>query len=123
MDPTLYGDYQEQTGVWTVLNRLMLMAILVVFCIGGIIAFVPLIRQNSAVLARIETLQATVKEEKAELARNTKEVEWLQNNPEYLEVQARDRLNLMKPGEVIIRLEEVPLPGGEAPAAIEAQPE
>ena len=105
MDPTIYGELPEQNGLWTILNRLMLIAILLVFCIGGAIAFVPLLQQNAKVNSRIETLQTTLTTEKARLVRNTKEVQLLQNNPEYLEIMARDRLNLMKEGEVIIRLE------------------
>jgi cell division protein FtsB len=39
------------------------------------------------------------------LARATREVNWLKTDPTYLETIARDRLDLMKEGETVFRLE------------------
>jgi len=39
------------------------------------------------------------------LARATREISWLKTDPNYLETVARDRLDLMKEGETIFRLE------------------
>lgn len=107
MNPTLYGDLERRRapGIWTVLNRLLIGGILLAVCAGGILAFIPLIGQRADTARRIETLRTAIAHEKALLSRNTREVEMLQNNPEYVETIARDKLNLMKPGEMIIRLE------------------
>jgi cell division protein FtsB len=44
--------------------------------------------------------------EKSEaLAKSQRELHLLRNDREYLETIARDRLNLMKPGETIFRIE------------------
>ena len=40
------------------------------------------------------------------LARQTREVNLLKTDPTYLETMARDRLDLMKEGETIFRLEQ-----------------
>ncbi len=53
----------------------------------------------------IDTLQAQVTEQKMLLARQTREVNLLKTDPTYLETIARDRLDLMKEGETIFRLE------------------
>jgi cell division protein FtsB len=42
------------------------------------------------------------------LARQTREVHLLKNDPTFLEIKARDRLDLMKEGETIFRLEPPP---------------
>ena len=44
-------------------------------------------------------------EQKTLLARQTREVTLLKTDPTYLETIARDRLDLMKEGETIFRLE------------------
>jgi cell division protein FtsB len=46
-----------------------------------------------------------VNEQKTLLARQTREVNLLKTDPVYLETIARDRLDLMKEGETIFRLE------------------
>ena len=45
------------------------------------------------------------------LARQTREVNLLKTDPGYLETIARDRLDLMKEGETIFRLEQPPRNG------------
>jgi len=42
----------------------------------------------------------------AELDRERQKIDWLRNDREYLEIQARDRLDLRDHGETIIRLRE-----------------
>ena len=106
-------DDRRSSGVWTILNRLLIFAIILTICAGGALAFIPLIKQRSETTRRIEALQAELAREKALLLRNTREVELLKNNPEYVEMIARDRLNMMKPGETIIRLEPAPSPSVE----------
>ncbi len=118
MNPTLYGDLdgRRTSGVWNVLNRLLITAIILAVCAGGALAFIPLVKKRSDTSRHIEELQAEIAREKALLSRNTREVELLKNDPEYVEMIARDRLNLMKPGETIIRLEPARSP---APSAAE----
>jgi cell division protein FtsB len=55
--------------------------------------------------AEIDDLQAHVNEQKSLLARQTREVNLLKTDVTYLETIARDRLDLMKEGETIFRLE------------------
>ncbi|HEY2125004.1 MAG TPA: septum formation initiator family protein, partial [Chthoniobacterales bacterium] len=55
--------------------------------------------------AEIDRLQAQVGEQKGLLSRQTREIDLLKTDPTYLETIARDRLDLMKEGETIFRLE------------------
>src|SRR5205814_9559335 len=53
----------------------------------------------------IDNLQQQVNEQQTLLARQTREVTLLKTDVSYLETIARDRLDLMKEGETIFRLE------------------
>ena len=74
------------------------------------LACIPLFRDQKAENARIAVLQAQVAKERAQLFKNTREEKLLRTDPAYVETIARDKLDLMKPGETIFRLE----PGGNA---------
>ena len=50
-------------------------------------------------------MSAQLTEQKGTLARLTRQVALLKNDPTYLETIARDNLQLMKEGETIFRLE------------------
>jgi len=115
VNPSFYGEFESRrtSGVWVILNRLLIAAIILTICAGGALAFIPLFKQRSETQEKIDKLQAAITREKALLARNVREVEMLKNNPEYVELIARDKLNLMKPGETIVRLE------GEGPSALQ----
>ena len=67
--------------------------------------FVPPYKRMQAARAEIDALQAQVNEQKTILGRQTREVNLLKTDPTYLETIARDRLDLMKEGETIFRLE------------------
>jgi cell division protein FtsB len=53
----------------------------------------------------IDNLQQQVTEQQTLLAKQTREVNLLKTDVSYLETIARDRLDLMKEGETIFRLE------------------
>ena len=67
--------------------------------------FLPQYKKLKQSRSEIETLQAQVSEQKMLLARHTREVSLLKTDPTYLETIARDRLDLMKEGETVFRLE------------------
>jgi cell division protein FtsB len=74
--------------------------------------FVPPYKKLKNSGDEIDNLQAQVNEQKILLARQTREVTLLKTDATYLETIARDRLDLMKEGETIFRLE--PAPGGKS---------
>ena len=105
-------------GVWHILNRLMMGAIVLAILVGGILAFIPISKQRNEESLRIEQLRAEIAKQKLLLARQTREEELLRNDPAYLETKARDKLDLMKPGETIIRLEPARSPAASAGKAL-----
>ena len=62
-------------------------------------------RRFEADLARLEAENAAVAAENARLRR---EIENLSRSPAYLERVARDELGLVKPGEILFRIEDGP---------------
>ena len=102
-----YGESKQrkQEGVWHYLNRLL--AILIVFAVITLIicAFLPELRREREQVSRLEELKKEIEAEKAVLSQRTQQVDLLKNDRGYVEVLARDRLDLMKEGETVFRLE------------------
>lgn len=107
MNETSYGDYERRhnEGGFHVLNRLLIFVIIVALCVAGVIASVPIFKQYREQNAQISELQQKLALEKALLARRIREEQLLKNDPAYLEIVSRDRLDVMKSGETIIHLD------------------
>ena len=106
MDQT-YGDFRARRDatVWQRLNRVLRVLLFVAFWLVIISLFVPPYKKMSVSRAEIDNLQTQVNEQKTLLARQTREVTLLKTDATYLETIARDRLDLMKEGETVFRLE------------------
>jgi len=92
-------------GVWPILNRMVVATIILALCVGAVVAFLPILNQRKAQAQRLEQLRAEVARQEALITKNSRAVELLKSDPEYIETIARDRLDLMKPGETIFRIE------------------
>ena len=110
MENSGYGDFRarREATVWQRLNSVLrvLLAVAVVLVIVSL--FLPLYKKRVQSQNEIDSLQNLVNEQKTLLARQTREVNLLKTDPIYLETIARDRLDLMKEGETIFRLEPPP---------------
>jgi cell division protein FtsB len=102
-----YGDFRarREATVWQRLNRVLKVLLFVAAWLVIISLFVPPYKKLNASRAEIDNLQAQVNEQKILLGRQTREVNLLKTDATYLETIARDRLDLMKEGETIFRLE------------------
>ena len=67
--------------------------------------FAPPYKKLKIGQADIDKLQQQRDEQQALLAKQTREVNLLKTDPVYLETIARDRLDLMKDGETVFRIE------------------
>ena len=107
MEESGYGDFRarREATVWQRLNSIlrMLLAAAVVLVIVSL--FLPLYKKRAQSQSEIDNLQSQVNEQKTLLAHQTREVNLLKIDPVYLETMARDKLDLMKEGETIFRLE------------------
>src|SRR5438132_7120044 len=103
-----YGDFRarREATVWQRLNRVLRFLLVVAILLIIISLFVPPYKRLTHSRAEIDNLQAQVNEQKGFLARQTREVNLLKTDATYLETIARDRLDLMKEGETIFRLEQ-----------------
>ncbi|MEY2585831.1 MAG: hypothetical protein QOD80_1857 [Verrucomicrobiota bacterium] len=110
MENSDYGDFRarREATVWQRLNSVLrvLLAVAVVLVIVSL--FLPLYKKRTQSQSEIDNLQSQVNDQKMLLARQTREVNLLKTDPVYLETIARDRLDLMKDGETIFRLEPPP---------------
>jgi cell division protein FtsB len=102
-----YGDFRarREATVWQRLNRILRVLLVIALWLVIVSLFVPPYKRLTQSGAEIDNLQAQVDEQKILLAHQTREVTLLQTDATYLETIARDRLDLMKEGETIFRLE------------------
>jgi cell division protein FtsB len=105
-----YGDFRarREATVWQQLNRVLRVLLAIAFLLVIVSLFLPQYKKITQSRAEIDALQAHVTEQKMLLARQTREVNLLKTDPEYLGIIARDRLDLMKEGETVFRLEPPP---------------
>jgi cell division protein FtsB len=102
-----YGDFRarREASVWQRLNRILLVLLIIAIWLVIVSLFVPPYKKLMQSRAEIDNLQQQVNEQQTLLARQTREVNLLKTDVTYLETIARDRLDLMKQGETIFRLE------------------
>jgi len=104
-----YGDFRarREATVWQRLNRILLVLLVISIWLVIVSLFVPPYKKLTQSRAEIDNLQQQVNEQQSLLARQAREVNLLKTDVTYLEAIARDRLDLMKEGETIFRLEPV----------------
>ena len=102
-----YGDFRSrrEATVWQRWNRVLVTLLLLAVWLVIVSMFVPPYKKLKIGHADIDKLQAQRDEQQAMLSRQTREVNLLKTDPAYLETIARDRLDLMKEGETIFRVE------------------
>ena len=114
----LSGDHQTHSyeGIWPSLNKFLLGLILFTITIPIAYSFMPEVKKRAEAAARIAELNAQIDDARMKLARLQREEFLLKNDREYLGIIARDRLDMMKEGENIYRL-EAPKPAVAKPSA------
>ncbi len=102
-----YGDFRARRDatIWQRLNRVLGVLLVLAVWLVIISLFVPPYKKLMQSRGEIDKLQAQVNDQKLLLGRQSREVSLLQTDATYLETIARDRLDLMKEGETIFRLE------------------
>ena len=112
------GDFRSKPsgGIWHSLSKCVVALTVLSAAIPIAHSFLPEVSQRRAHQQRIEVLKSEVEKQKMLLARHQREESLLRRDPEYIGIIARDRLDLMKEGENIYRL-EAPKSGTPKPAA------
>lgn len=93
----------QTTGI-RVLNKCAFVALVLLGCVAVALLAVPEVKE----LKRLEEDLGFAEQQEAEafekVDQKTREVNAVRNDPEYLEIIARDRLNLHRKGEKIFRI-------------------
>jgi cell division protein FtsB len=107
-----YGDFRSrrQHTVWHSLNSLLIA--MIAFTVATLIAcaFVPELKNAREQSDRVDDLQAAIQKQRDQLTEHNREIDLLKNDPTYIETIARDRLDMMKDGETIYRIDTAPTP-------------
>ena len=104
MDQIDFRARREAT-VWQRLNRTLRVLLILAIWLIIVSLFLPPYKKLMQSRAEIDNLQQQVNEQQNLLAHQTREINLLKTDATYLETIARDRLDLMKEGETIFRLE------------------
>ena len=102
-----YADFRarREATVWQRLNRILRVLLVLAIWLVIVSLFVPPYKKLVQSRVEIDDLQQHVNEQQSLLSRQTREVNLLKTDVTYLETIARDRLDLMKDGETIFRIE------------------
>jgi cell division protein FtsB len=110
VDPSGYSDLRarHEATIWQRMNHVLGILLLLAVWLLIVSFFLPPYKKLTQNRHEIEQMQSQLMEEKGLLARHTREISLLKSDPTYLETIARDKLDLMKDGETIFRLEARP---------------
>jgi cell division protein FtsB len=102
-----YGDFRarREGTIWQRLNRILRVLLTLAALLVLVSLFLPQYKKLMQSRQENDALQGQLTAQRLLLARQTREVHLLTTDPTYLETIARDRLDLMKEGETIFRLE------------------
>ena len=96
---------RNEPDFWHRLNKVLTGLVVLGAFLGIGVMFYPVWHKQQDMRARVAALTAEKTEKTAQLATARRELDLLKNDPEYVETIARDRINVMKPGETIFRVE------------------
>ena len=105
-----HGDFRarREASVWQQLNRILRVLLCLAFALVLVSLFIPQHKRLTRIRGEIDALQAQANEQKLLFTQQTRKVNLLKTDPTYLETIARDRLDLMKNGEMVFRTEQRP---------------
>ncbi len=99
------SGHSKQT-IWHVLNRLLIALIVILFLVIAGVTFTPQIRRAAEERKELQRLKNEIHNQEVLIKRKKRELELLKTSPEYVEIIARDKMDLMKDGEVIFRIHD-----------------
>ena len=104
-DFTVKRRRSHEPDFWHRLNRVLQFLVVVGFLLTVGVMFYPVWQKQQDMRLHLLSLEREQSEKATALQSNQRQLDLLRNDREYLETIARDRLNLMKPGETIFRIE------------------
>ena len=104
-DYTVRRRRRNEPDFWHRINKVLTGLVVLGVLVGIGVMFYPVWQKQQDMRARVAALSSEKEEKGARLAAARRELDLLKNDPEYVETIARDRINVMKPGETIFRVE------------------
>jgi cell division protein FtsB len=99
------GKYlRARTNGLRLVNRLAFAILILMGCVAIALLAMPQVGELRRLEGELIQSEARERETLARKDRGSRELSALKNNPEYLELIARDRLDLYKPGETPVRV-------------------
>ncbi len=99
-------DLPPPPSIWHRLNRLLWVLLMLTMVATVIGAFLPELQKQRNEVAERARLTRLIDVQRKMHSRYEREIGWIQHDPDYLASKyARDMLDLMKPGETILRVE------------------
>jgi cell division protein FtsB len=95
---------------WSTVNRLLAAVVVLATLVALALWILPEIGKRNALARALEEKQADLAAGQSTRKQRERERFLLENDTEYIEAIARDKLDLMKEGETIFRLDPAPAP-------------
>jgi cell division protein FtsB len=94
--------------LWSTINRVLALVVIVTTLVALALWIFPEISKRNDLARALEEKRADLADEQRTKRQRERERFLLENDTEYIEAIARDKLDLMKEGETIFRLEPAP---------------
>lgn len=104
---------RRDPAFWNALNRVLFVLVVIGGAAGIILWFYPEISRRNTMVTNLEEQQKELAAHQLLRKQREREVYLLENDKEYIEMVARDRLDMMKEGETIFRLDPSKTPKTE----------
>jgi cell division protein FtsB len=106
LDPSSIPLKRQSGGnIWATLVHITQAVTIIVLLSGLMLFFLPVIQKSNHLKAEKANLQSKITAEQEQQKQLQLETEHMKNDPAYVEHIARDRLNMGRPGETIIRFD------------------
>lgn len=106
LDPSSIPLKRQSGGnIWATLVHITQAVTIIVLLSGLMLFFLPVIQKSNRLKAEKANLQTKIAAEQDQQHQLQLETEHMKNDPAYVEHIARDRLNMGRPGETIIRFD------------------
>ena len=99
-------------GIWNWLTQAVIALVVLAILVFIFMTYLPLIQQNERMRRNLDQLQSE-QDKQVEISKQLKaEIEALRHDPQTVARLAREKLGYAKPGEDVIRFENVATNGG-----------